>query len=124
MRGTGRYYATPNLRLEGTVQYSSGSHDFTAAPALNVGFTTLLWRGKVEYKLATSPFSIFGAYQGTRSSFLDVPSPIGGNERVTDHRLMAGFRVYFGDKTLRQNDRSGATLDIIEPLSLNTPQVN
>ena len=43
---------------------------------------------------------------------------------MTDHRLMAGFRVYLGDKTLLQNDRSGATLDIIEPLSLNTPQVN
>jgi hypothetical protein len=124
VRGTGRYYATPNLRLEGTVQYSSGSHDFTAAPALNVGFNTLLWRGKVEYKLPTSPFSIFGAYQGTRSSFLDVPSPIGGNEGVTDHRLLVGFRIYFGDNTLLQNDRSGATLDVIEPLLLNTPQVN
>ena len=41
-----------------------------------------------------------------------------------DQRVLVGMRVYFGDKTLLQNDRSGATLDIIEPLSLNTPQVN
>ena len=31
---------------------------------------------------------------------------------------------YFGDKTLRINDASGATLDIIEPLALLTPTVN
>ena len=31
---------------------------------------------------------------------------------------------YFGDKTLRMNDASGATLDIIELLALLTPTVN
>ena len=123
VRGTGRYYVNPNLRLEGTVQYSSGSHDFTPV-AVNVGFNTLLWRGKVEYKFDMSPFAIFAAYQGTRTSFPDTPSPIGGNERVTDHRVLAGLRIYFGDKTLRMNDTSGATLDIIEPLALLTPSVN
>ena len=30
----------------------------------------------------------------------------------------------FGDKTLRMNDASGATLDIIELLALLTPTVN
>jgi hypothetical protein len=123
VRGTGRYYINPNLRLEGTVQYSSGSHDFTVA-ATNVDFNTLLWRGKIEYKFDASPFAVFAAYQGTRTSFPDTPSPIGGNERVHDHRVLAGLRIYFGDRTLRANDISGATLDIIEPLALLTPQIN
>jgi hypothetical protein len=35
-----------------------------------------------------------------------------------------GEGSYFGDKTLRMNDVSGATLDIIEPLALLTPTVN
>jgi hypothetical protein len=115
VRGTGRYYVTPNLRLEGTLQYANGSHDFTAI-APNVSFDTLLWRGKVEYKFDASPFAIFGAYQGTRTSFIP--------ERVFDHRVLAGMRIYFGDSTLRANDRSGATLDIIEPLALLTPSLN
>jgi len=35
-----------------------------------------------------------------------------------------GEESYFGDKTLRMNDASGATLDIIELLALLTPTVN
>jgi hypothetical protein len=35
-----------------------------------------------------------------------------------------GVGSYFGDKTLRMNDTSSATLDIIGPLALLTPTVN
>ena len=35
-----------------------------------------------------------------------------------------GEGSYFGDKTLRMHDVSGATLAIIEPLALLTPTVN
>jgi hypothetical protein len=35
-----------------------------------------------------------------------------------------GAGSYFGDKTLRMNGASGATLDIIEALALLTPTVN
>jgi hypothetical protein len=34
-----------------------------------------------------------------------------------------GEGSYFGDKALRVNDASGATLDIIEPFALLTPTV-
>lgn len=115
VRGTARYYVNPNLRLEGTLLYANGSHDFTVGVP-NVGFESLLWRAKLEYKFNASPFAIFGAYQGARTTFSD--------ERVFDHRLLAGLRIYFGDKTLRANDMSGATLDIIEPLSLLSPSLN
>lgn len=114
-RGTGRAYINPNLRLEGTVQYDNGSHDFTA-PGLGVDFNQWLWRGKLEYKFDMSPFAVFAAYQGTRLAFSD--------EVVFDHRVLAGLRIYFGDKTLRANDTSGATLDIIEPIALLTPSLN
>ena len=35
-----------------------------------------------------------------------------------------GEGSYFGDKTLRMNDASGGTFDIIEPLALLTPTIN
>lgn len=35
-----------------------------------------------------------------------------------------GEGSYFGDKTLRMDDVSGATLDIIEPLALLAPTAN
>jgi hypothetical protein len=115
LRATGRYYVNPNLRLEGTVFYDSGAHEFSAGvPPVN--FVQWLWRVKVEYKLDGSPFAVFAAYQGTGLGFAD--------ERVFDHRVLAGVRIYFGDRTLRANDLSGATLDIIEPLTLLTPSLN
>jgi hypothetical protein len=56
----------------------------------------------------------------------------GGAERAgdVDDRLghldirVRGEGSYFGDKTLRMSDVSGATLDIIGPLALLTPTVN
>lgn len=119
VRGTARYYVNPNLRLEGTVQYDSGAHDFTAGvPSLN--FDMVLWRAKLEYKFANSPFAIFGAYQGTRMNF-DVP---GETEKVTDQRILAGFRIYLGENTLQFNDVHGASLDIIDPIGLLSPSLN
>ncbi|HUI98055.1 MAG TPA: hypothetical protein VLX44_20020 [Xanthobacteraceae bacterium] len=119
VRGTARYYINPDLRLEGTVQYDNGAHDFSAGvPSLD--FDMVLWRGKIEYKFPNSPFAIFGAYQGTRMN-LDVP---GETETVTDQRVTAGFRIYLNEDTLHFNDVRGATLDIIDPIGLLAPSLN
>jgi hypothetical protein len=115
VRGTGRGYITPNLRLEGTLQYDNGSHDFLA-PAPNVGFNQLMWRGKLEYKADMSPFAVFVAYQGARLAFSD--------EVVFDHRVVGGVRLYLGDRTMHDNDVHGATLDIFEPIALLSPSLN
>lgn len=51
------------------------------------------------------------------------PADVDDGFRHLDNRVR--WRgMYFGDKTLRMNDVSGATLDIIEPLALLTPTVN
>jgi hypothetical protein len=39
---------------------------------------------------------------------------------VTDNRVMVGLRLYMGQDTLLANDRTGATLDIIDPLGVTT----
>jgi hypothetical protein len=42
------------------------------------------------------------------------------NERVSENRLMAGIRLYLGQNSLLANDRTGATLDIVDPLGSST----
>ena len=59
-------------------------------------------------------------------SCTEMPSEGGDIDDRLGH-LDVGLRRrggVFGDKTLRMNDASGATLDIIELLALLTPTVN
>jgi hypothetical protein len=120
-RGTARLYVNPNLRLEGTVLYAKGDVDFgPLVPAgVTLDFETWLWRAKAEHKFASSPFSIFAAYEASRTT-LDqvVPGNFTANVRVTDHRVTAGIRLYLNENTLQWNDRNGTTLDIIAPFNV------
>jgi hypothetical protein len=118
VRGTARVYVNPNFRLEGTVLYADGDADDNGVPADTLDFTTWLWRAKAEYKFATSPFSIFAVYEGSRTSS-DQTFGFGGSRttRITDNRIMGGIRLYLNENTLQFNDRNGTTLDIIAPFS-------
>jgi hypothetical protein len=40
--------------------------------------------------------------------------------KVRDNRVLLGLKLHMGDKSLWGTDRSGATLDIIDPLSVTT----
>jgi hypothetical protein len=122
-RGTGRLYLIPNFRLEGTVLYASGSVSFASlAPPGSLDFRTWLWRAKGEYRFATTPFSLFAAYEGSRStvdqSITIVPNTFTVNARFTDHRIIGGLRLYLNEGTLQANDRNGTTLDIIAPFAV------
>jgi len=119
VRGTARFYATPNLRFEGTVLYADGDYDVVAAQApYTLDFQTWLWRAKVEYKFGTAPFSIFAAYEGSRTKFDEVFGPADTRStRVTDNRILGGIRLYLNENTLQWNDRNGTTLDIIAPFN-------
>jgi opacity protein-like surface antigen len=115
IRGTGRYFVNPNFLIEGTVMYANGDIDFNfGAPTL--GFQTWTWQAKAEWRFPTAPFSVFAKYQGSETK-IDTGSPLVGFDKVTDHRVMLGLKLHMGDRTLQQTDRTGATLDIIDPLS-------
>jgi hypothetical protein len=116
-RGTARVYVNPNFRLEGTVLYANGDVDFVSGVPLTQDFETLLWRAKAEYKFASSPFSIFAAYEGSRTKYDGTSPNFTVAEKVTDHRVMGGIRLYINENTLQWNDRNGTTLDIIAPFS-------
>jgi len=122
VRGTGRYFIFPNFMIEGTGQYAAGSVEHTnfgtATP--NTDFKTWLWRLKAEWKPGTLPFSLFATYQGNQTNY-DRNLVFGtSSEHVTENRVMAGLRLYMGQNTLLANDRTGATLDIIDPLGSPT----
>jgi hypothetical protein len=118
VRGTARLYVNPNFRLEGTVLYADGDFDFVNQPDITQDFETWLWRAKAEYKFASSPFSIFALYEGSRTNTNETFGGLDSrNTKVTDNRVMGGIRLYLNENTLQFNDRSGTTLDIIAPLS-------
>jgi hypothetical protein len=117
-RITGRYFFTPNLMLEGTGLYASGSADFSGGSA---DFDTWLWQAKLEWRPGAAPFSVFAKYQGSETKADSGQGFIGG--KVTDNRIVAGVRLYLGEGTLLSNDRKGATLDIIDVLGSSFPGI-
>jgi hypothetical protein len=83
----------------------------------SLGFQTWTWQAKAEWRLPTAPFSVVAKYQGCETTIdTDVPFFDGFN-KVTDHRVLLGLKLNMGDRTLRATDRTGATLDIVDPLS-------
>lgn len=118
-RGTGRYFFTPNTMLEGTVLYANG--DIGTGAGLGgipkIDFTTWLWEAKLEHRFATTPFSLYVKYRGAETKF---ESDFGGSDQLkaTEHRVLAGLRLYMGQNTLLANDRQGATLDIKDVTAL------
>ena len=98
--------------------YADGEVDFNVPLPVTQDFQTWLWRAKAEYKFATSPFSVFAAYEGSRTTASLVQVGLGSEDlRVTDHRVLAGIRLYLNENTLQFNDRNGTTLDIIAPFN-------
>jgi len=123
VRGTGRYFVTPNFKLEATGMYANGKIDFgLIGDGLTWGFQTWLWQAKAEWRFPTSPFSVFAKYQGSETRYDSFPLATSDDikVKVTDHRVLLGLRLYMGENTLLFNDRRGATLDIIDPLGLPT----
>jgi hypothetical protein len=120
VRGTARVYVNPNFRLEGTVLYADGDVDFAAGadPGQTQDFETWLWRVKAEHKFASSPFSVFAAYEGSKTTSDYARPGFTENVKITDHRVMGGIRLYINENTLQWNDRNGTTLDIIAPFSV------
>jgi hypothetical protein len=97
-RGVARYFLHDNFKLEGEVgfrNYSEGGDDLD------------VWTlaAQADYRFADSPFSVFGRYQF--DTFSDGPGA-----DLDTHKFLVGFRGTFGAKTLMEEDRYGATMDL------------
>ena len=75
-----------------------------------------MWRAKVE-TMVNPWMSVYAAYQGSQSNF---PSNVvcSGNTSVTDQRVTVGLRAFINQHNLRDNDITGAPLDVINPFGL------
>jgi hypothetical protein len=122
IRGTGRYFVSPNFLIEGTVTYANGRIDFNVSEP-STGFQTWSWQATAEWRFPTAPFSVFAKYQGSETSYGRNEDFSLASAKVTDQRVLLGLKLHMGDKTLQQTDRAGATLDIVSPLANPTSPV-
>jgi opacity protein-like surface antigen len=129
-RGTGRLFIDPNLMIEATGLYAGGGIDFTSTTFLasaginSRAFRTWEWLAKIEWRPAMMPFSLFVKYEASKTSFDDLTPPFTVlSQSTTDNRFLAGVRLYAGQVSLQANDRSGTTLDILDPLGLASSPV-
>jgi hypothetical protein len=100
-RLVGRYFIGDHLKLEPEVSYTQGKMDPDGDKIWVLG-----WGTDIEYQLCNSPVSGFVAYTGARYDQSD------DNDVLFEHRIGFGVRVYFGQKSLKANDRHGVSLDL------------
>ncbi|MEJ0013678.1 MAG: hypothetical protein WDM94_13890 [Bauldia sp.] len=98
-RGAARYFVTPMTRLQFDAQWTSFSNtdDWTNA---------LILAGTVEHQFAATPFAGFA---NVRWDHLEH----GGNRPLTATAVTFGIRAYFGAGSTLDNDRNGATMDVL-----------
>lgn len=101
-----RYFVTDNLRLEAHAGTDVTSFNYDA----NDLVTYKLGVG-AEYKFDDSPLSVFGSLD-YQSSDIDT---YGQFDSV---RAMVGVKFNFGDDTLKARDRTGPSLEMVEPSPL------
>jgi hypothetical protein len=105
VRGGVRYFATPNLKLEasgGLLQGNEYARDVGDCCRVDMPF----WKLEGEYKPDDSRVSWFASYGGYSENEV--------NYEHTNHTVMAGLRIHFGQDTLLSFDRSGASLDFLD----------
>jgi hypothetical protein len=125
VRGTVRYYPTPNWLLEGTVLgawATLSSNGSTVGPFDDQSIGVVLWRVKAETMVHPN-LSLYAAYQGSRTelscnSTFPCPGPTGTKLQGQDDRVIGGVRIWLNRDNLRNNDLTGAPLDVINPLGV------
>jgi hypothetical protein len=97
VRAGGTFYVGPNTSVAANVGFNR-----TTLVNENVFGRELSWGARVEHKLGSSPFTIFGAYEGYRWAGFDtdLPEAWGGME----HAFVIGVRMLFGRDTLQALD--------------------
>ncbi len=98
IRGSARFFATPNLRLQLDAQWS----ELNNTDRIDV----LSLMGTAEYRFQNCFLSGFASVRW------DQVNPV-LNAEYDDTRFMFGIRAYFGSGSQIDNDRHGAPMDVI-----------
>ena len=108
VRAIGRYFYGNDFKLEAEASYTQGKMDPDEDNVWILG-----WRADVEVRLGGTPVSGFVGYTGARY-YQDDDSDV-----LYEHRIAFGVRVYFGQESLKANDRNGVSLDLPRTLERN-----
>lgn len=106
VRGVGRYFVTPNSKVEAEIAYAGG--DFDASDASPGDERAVTWGLEYEQQIGPMPLSGFAAYDGTH-----IEANGGGD--YTENRFVVGLRGRFGEADMLAQDRGGAgTFDLYD----------
>lgn len=107
--GEFRYYLEPNLKVEAHGGFNSLKDD-DSGPELK----TWSFGIGAEYRLEDSPFSLFA----TADHMVSTTDYDLSGLTMTSDRIMVGAKVNFGTDTMKERDRSGASL---KPVQIQLP---
>jgi predicted porin len=110
VRGIVRYYATPDLRLEGELGYQKIDFSEFFEPDLK----TFSAAAQATYRFSGTPWSVFARYQFEHVTEDFGPVDLSANV----HKVIVGLRLNFGTGTLLDEDRNGATMDTVRPSAI------
>lgn len=102
VRGVGRYFLTPQSRLQAEVSGAWGKQDSN-----DINMHIYGWGLRADHQL-TEMFSLFAAYDG---AYYDNGNGSDTGD-FTEHQIRGGFSILFGRPDLMSVDRTGPTLDM------------
>jgi hypothetical protein len=108
VRGVARWFVLEDLVLAAEASYAQGQMDPDGDRVLIAG-----WGAEAEYRLPHTPIAAFLGYTGAYYFQND------DIDKVFEHRVGFGVRAYFGQASLKANDRHGVSLDLPRYLHWN-----
>ncbi|MEO9874351.1 MAG: hypothetical protein ABJM26_06325 [Anderseniella sp.] len=112
VRGVGRWYITPDSRLQAEFSYANGDQDGIDGDRLN-DMDVFEWG--VRYDMLVSGIPIVGDTQffvGYRGFDADNGRSLSDTGAVTEHTIMVGTSHSFGGSSMKETERFGAGLDL------------
>ena len=111
--GVLRYFFGENTMLSAEFSYADGDEAVDSPEPLSTGVIddihAFSWGIRGEHALANGPIAMFLDYHGTD---IENDRNDGGNEsQLSEHVFLVGLRFTFGVKSLKHQDRYGATFD-------------
>jgi hypothetical protein len=105
VRGVGRWFVTPNDKIEGEVGFYYAGDLQNSSP--NGPSRTYNWGALYEHQFASSPFSAYAEYNGLKREDDSHDS-----NHTTEHIFLIGARINLQQPDLKTADRYGATFDL------------
>lgn len=106
VRGVARHFLTDYSMIQADAAYVDGKQDSGSG----YDMYGISWGLRLEHQYMSMPVSAFVAYEG---NYFNNDTCGGGDcGEFVEHAFLVGAKFSFGAKDLKQNDRSGATLDL------------